>query len=367
MKRISSFICLAMVLCVYLVLNADKNAPPAVKTVPVELKADINLLQQQLNTEDYDAAMLLIEQLLAKTNPSQQQLKAWLYTQQGQIFQQRRHYHYAIRAFQHAMQYLPEKRQHARHIKQLQAAIDGMQSERLLYDRYLDARNIGMARQLSHQVTIAYFYLDDNKWSKWSTKSRQRNQANLEQVIHWYKSQAASYGIDNLDINVRYFFIKSPNGIAREWLRDAGFFLEAQSLISQQLGYRDLADFSQAMTSGSPRHQLALVFHANNQSRSFASVCHARCHAEYVMLTEKMNNNPFAWASPQVQSHEILHLFGAMDLYNIRQAKDYAVTDLMNYYSQSLKYATIDPITAWAIGWQQALPKTPFKVDIKKD
>lgn len=367
MKRTSFFIWIAIVLLVYLVFNDDKVELPAENAVPIELNADIKALQQLLKEQDFDAAMLLIEQLLAKTNSSQSQLKAWLYTQQGQIFQQRRHFHYAINAFQHAMHYLPEKQHHARHIKQLQITIDGMQTERQLRDRYLDARNIGMARQLKHQVTIAYFYLDDAKWSKWSAKSRQRNQVNLEQVILWYKSQAAKYGIDNLDINVRYFFIKSPNGIAKEWLRDAGFFLQAQSLISQQLGYRDLAEFSQAITAGSPFHQLALVFHANNQSRSFASVCHQRCHAEFVMLTEKMNNNPFAWATSQVQSHEILHLFGAMDLYNIRQAKDFAVTDLMNYYSQSLKYATIDPITAWAIGWQQGLPKTPFKVDIKKD
>ncbi len=84
------------------------------------------------------------------------------------------------------------------------------------------------------------------------------------------------------------------------------------------------------------------------------------------MLTEKMNHNAFSWATQQVQSHEILHLFGASDLYNIKAAKNYAMTDLMNYYSQELKYATIEPITAWAIGWAN-LPKTPFNVEPTQD
>jgi hypothetical protein len=84
------------------------------------------------------------------------------------------------------------------------------------------------------------------------------------------------------------------------------------------------------------------------------------------MLTEKMSQNPYAWATPQVQTHEMLHLFGAMDLYNIRDAKDYAVTDLMNYYSQALKYADISPVTAWAIGWADQQPDTPFPIQLSR-
>ncbi len=97
-----------------------------------------------------------------------------------------------------------------------------------------------------------------------------------------------------------------------------------------------------------------------------ASAQYQGCKYEYVMLTEKMNANHQSWAMTQTQSHEMLHLFGAADLYNINQAKDFAVTDLMNYYSSDLKYADITPITAWAIGWGE-LPPTPFKVDVVKD
>lgn len=64
----------------------------------------------------------------------------------------------------------------------------------------------------------------------------------------------------------------------------------------------------------------------------------------------------------QVQAHEILHVFGADDLYHISKAKNFAVTDIMNYYSSDINYATIDPITAWAIGWR-GLPIVPFNVE----
>lgn len=366
-KPINFLIWLGVGMSVFFLFHEDTSTLPTHYQLPAEFNEEVTVLKRHLAQKQFDDAMPLISKLLKNTTETETPLKAWLLTEQGRIFQQRRHFHHAINAYKQAKHYMRDTKHHSQHIKHLQAIIDGMQTERHLNSHYLDARNIGMARQLKHQVTIAYFYLDDNKWTKWSAKTRQQNQLNLEQVTQWYKEQAAEYGIDNLDIKVRYFFIRSPNGIAKEWLRAPAFFSQAQHLITQQLGYQNFTEFSQVLTADSPFHQLALVFHANNQSRSFASVCHNRCHTEYVMLTEKMNNNPFAWATSQVQSHEILHLFGAMDLYTIRQAKDFAVTDLMNYYSQSLKYATIDPITAWAIGWQAHLPKTPFKVDVKQE
>jgi hypothetical protein len=188
----------------------------------------------------------------------------------------------------------------------------------------------------------------------------------LNQVLQWYRDQASHYSLPALQLDVRYFILNSPKGIGKTWLRDPNFFNQAQGLLTQQLGYRDLASFIADIQGTHQTSQIALVFHANNQSRSFAHICYQYCDTEYVMLTEKMSQNPYAWATPQVQAHEMLHLFGAMDLYNIRDAKDYAVTDLMNYYSQALKYADISPVTAWAIGWADQQPDTPFPIQLSR-
>ena len=62
------------------------------------------------------------------------------------------------------------------------------------------------------------------------------------------------------------------------------------------------------------------------------------------------------------QAHEALHLFGADDLYNIEQARYYAVRDIMNYPASILDASTIDDITAYSIGLTDQKPKTPFEI-----
>jgi hypothetical protein len=349
--------------------NLSKTAANDIHNIPAPYTDKLFQIEQQLRDGNFDLAMPLITELLTQLPDNYKQTKAWLYEQQAQIQHQRRHDHYAIASLKHANSFSVNPHVFDNKIARLQADIDARQTERNLYERYKDSRNSGTARVLKNEVTIAYIYLDDNGWSKWSAKARQKNQFNIEQVTRWYQQQAALYGVDKLDISVRYFSITSPNGIAKEWLRKPAFFHYAQGLLTQQLGYQNLKAFEEELADHNPYHHIALAFHSNNQARSFALSCphkSRRCHSEYAILTEKMGYTPYSWATSQVQAHEILHLFGASDLYNIKMAKDYAVTDLMNYYSEQLKYATIDPITAWSIGWAN-LPKTPFKVDITKD
>jgi len=343
--------------------SLDVDVPPKYKTAVQNIKVT-------LEQKDDDAAMLLISNLLNHLNNNSNQLKASLLEQQARIHASRYHFHYAINSLRQADKLDPNSSVYSKNIKRLQARIDSHQEERNLKTVYKDSRYSGIAKTLKHDVTIAYVYLDDGNWSKWSSKTRQKNNANLEQVTDWYHQQAQHYGISNLNIDVRYFYVKSPKGITKEWLRKPEFFHYAQGLIAQQLGYKSFKAFTNAMSDNNPYHHVALVFHSNNEARSFAMSCsnirNNSCKSEYVILTVKLNNNPSSWVTTQVQSHEILHLFGADDLYNIKDAKNYAVTDVMNYYSKDLKYSTIDPITAWAIGWD-SLPKTPFKIDLRKE
>ena len=57
-----------------------------------------------------------------------------------------------------------------------------------------------------------------------------------------------------------------------------------------------------------------------------------------------------------------MHVFGAADLYNIKNATNYAVTDIMNYQSKQLQNSDVASITAYAIGWQEKPPNAPFTI-----
>ena len=360
-----------------------------------QTKVALEMIEKHYTSGQFDEAMDGIQVLLSKqTHPttvsarpeqkvqftdylatsSQNKLGkkvlVWLYEKQADIYERRRHYHHAIDSYLQAYA-LSQKMSYKIRANDLSEWIDQHQHERTQKTSYKDSRNTGIAKSLKQNVTIAYVYLDDRKGNKWSGKARMRNHHNITQVTKWYQREAKRYQIENLNIQVRYFFIKSPRGLSKKWLGSRAFFPAAVKLIASQLGYNGLNDFMQSIQGNDKQHQVALVFHSNSDARSFARTCPASamykgCQYEYVMLTEKMSCTHQAWSMTQTQSHEMLHLFGAADLYNINNAKDFAVTDLMNYYSSELKYANITPITAWAIGWSE-LPTTPFTVDVIKD
>jgi hypothetical protein len=338
--------------------------------VPDNFIDDFELLKADLSQSRYNESLVKLEALIKQNQKFSQQTLIWLYEKQAKVHTEKYHFHFAIESLKNAKKINPQNNEYQQKIVHLSNLIDKNQTERKLRRSYRDARNTGIAKSLQNNVTIAYFYLDDNRWSKWSNKARIRNSSNLKQVLTWYKQQAKNYNITELSFNTRYFFLQSPKGLGKEWIRNRNFFDYASKLLANQLGYRTLDSFVESMRKHNPENEVAMVFHSNAQARSFAVSCvkkiNNNCKFEYVMLTEKMNKSVSSWATTQTQSHEILHLFGAADLYNIEGAKNYAVTDVMNYYSKELKYASISPLTAWSIGWDE-LPQTPFIVNEEKD
>lgn len=365
--RIALFVVLVGVIAVISLSSRESSIPEATKIQ----RAFLAEIKNDMSSGQYDRALPKIRKQLKSSPDSSPNVIAWLHVQASEVHRHRRHFHFAIDALQEAGHALGKPKQYQLQINGLQSVIDSQQNERQLKSDYRDARQSGMSKTLTKNITLAYVYLDDNRWSKWSGKIRLQNRANLAKVTSWYQDQAKDYGVDDLNIKIRYFFINSPKGLGKEWIRRPEFFDYAHGLLVRQLGFSNFTDFTESLSRGHDNSDVALVFHSNADARSFARSCHKirtpqRCNVEYVMLTEKMNNGPHVWAIPQVQSHEILHLFGAADLYNIAAAKDYAVTDIMNYYSRELKHATIEPITAWSIGWSP-LPQTPFTVNIVED
>lgn len=320
-------------------------------------------IQDLMRKGQDDQAMSRIKSLFSKTQKKDVDLKAWLYLQEGKIYRKRRHYHYALHALERSKA-LKRNKEVGKLIKRIEMKLHSIQHERSEMNSYRDSRDTGIASQFTGQIKIAYIYLDDQRWSQWSGKNRSRNRIHLNRVIQWYRNKAAEYGIQDLSFSVRYFILKPKGKLSVDVVQNFRFFSRATKQLASQLGFKTVDQFYADLKSGNPEAEIALVFHANSDARSFARVCRAgvkssRCHNEYAMVTSKIGD----WTLEYAQAHEILHLFGARDLYNIREARDYAVTDVMNYISSDLQYSDISPITAWAIGWQDELPQTPFKVE----
>ena len=102
----------------------------------------------------------------------------------------------------------------------------------------------------------------------------------------------------------------------------------------------------------------------------FAAVCHASwvavpvnwhwVGAELAYVIEPDWNVP---SRSLLATHEVLHLFGADDLYEIRGVPADEANDLMNAECDGLGGTFIGETTAYAIGWTKAPPVRSFSFD----
>lgn len=362
MRKIKIAFVIAVLVLIFIVSQKPSKSGAGFEVRPPQITAISNLL----SAKSYDAALSAIDSEIAKQkqNPTlSNALLAWLYETKAVIHANRYHFHFAIAAMKQSFA-LQQSVQKTKHIDDWQAYIDNNQTERNKRTRYISGNNLGLAKTLTNKITVAYIYINDNANHEWTAQRRLLNQTLFDNVLAFYQREGERYQQGKLDIDVRYFVMRSPKGIGKNMLRKYGTFTFLQQHFLQQSNYRDFDEFI-ADLQGKEQREVAIVFHTNHQARSYAFRCKKNdgsCGFEHAMLTEDISLKKQAWLIPQVQAHEILHLFGADDLYQIRQAKDFAVTDIMNYHSRELRYASIDPITAWAIGWRER-PQTPFNVE----
>jgi hypothetical protein len=298
------------------------------------------------------------------------------------IHQERWHINYAINSLLNSQSIVFDKVTDNR-IKHLRKHLSQSQSERAFNDTYVATRATGPAKSLQGKVLVAYVFIDDGIKTRWSGKSKLRSQQVLQQVEQWQKARAADYQITELEfINKTFIVQRNPklkafSGISyKSQAKDIDKFV---NMIMHDLGSSDVGSFIQDQMKQENAEQGVVIFHSNIDKRSFATRCgytHVRtyykngekkqemlsdCNREFVMLTEQVKHN--RWDKLQyVQAHEMLHVFGADDLYRIKNAAEYALTDIMNFQSRYLNHSDIHPVTAYAIGWQKTQPKAPFKI-----
>ncbi len=358
------FMVFAVALVLLIELSQDKRNTGA--ELPEDARPELLQVASFMATGQHAEALQLSQQLIADKPELSSTEQCWLWHQQRTIYLLREHRHLAIATIDKCLAFaLPEQDRQLLQQQRIQLAqwIDKNQVERSQYTSYANLRQSGYARQLLGDIVVVYVYLEDNLWQGWSSQQRFIARENFEQVGRWYQQQAKIYQQSQPAFDIHYFYVQTGRGVSAQWLRSADFFSEAAPLLLAQMGYSNWQQMHDYMTNFGKR-QLAVIFHSNQESRSFARSCKKQdpaCAIEYVMLTEQSLDSR-RWLVSQVQAHEMAHLFGAADLYNIEAAKNYATTDLMNYFSSELQYAEISPVTAWALGWRHK-PNPPFELE----
>ncbi|PHS18853.1 MAG: hypothetical protein COA86_06675 [Kangiella sp.] len=374
------------------------------KIVSLQNKEDFNqyksfylLYNKIIDAKDVKNSLELIEQALIIADsqgfPDKSILRL-LHILAAEIHQSRWHFTYAIKSLNKA-QSLVFDSQISKDIKRLQSHLSQIDQERGLKTQYIATKNTGPAKHLSGKILVAYVFVDDGLSTRWSNKTKLKSLQVLQSTQSWQIEKAKQYNVSGIEfINRTYVARKNPllRQLKSNKINSPRSSVETVSFKSSNkainqfvistmnsLGAKDVNEFLLTEMQKNQVTQAVLILHTNQDQRSFARRCgytHQRqiqvngvieteffsnCTDEYVMLMEKVKRN--RWDKLHyAQAHEVMHVFGAADLYNIKNANDYAVTDIMNYQSKQLQNSDITPITAYAIGWQEAKPNAPFTI-----
>jgi len=341
--------------------------------------------QKAVNETDDSKKLVAVSKALIiaeRDSVSDKKILQQLNIMAANIHQSRWHVVYAIENFKTA-QSLIYDRNIADRIKELRNYLSKMEAERGLNDDYIATKFSGPAKVLRGKVLVAYVFVDEGLTTRWSNKTKLRAQQTLSSVQQWQKSRAASYQVNDIEfINKVFVARRNPNLKNSKVVSFGSSGAEIEQFVSsiaQSLGEKTIGDFIQKQMQKAGTDQGVVYLHTNLDQRSFARRCGythkqnvfrngqyetrmiSQCDDEYVMLMEKVKRN--RWDKMHyAQAHEMMHVFGAADLYNVKNASNYAVTDIMNFQSKNLLDSSVEPITAYAIGWKELPPEAPFDI-----
>lgn len=224
--------------------------------------------------------------------------------------------------------------------------------------------SFGSASELSGRcLLIDVFISRDN--AEWTAEKIERTLETEKAAVSFLERTASLY-------NTELVIVPSGSdgaetlycGIADALLRSA----EWTNSVFENTSCGSLAEYVSAKHDVSGYDSYFVVFHVIADERSFA-VCCDKAYSDWEdYVTERCvvfhtENEDYEYAdTPYTYAHEILHLFGAKDLYvpNVAEEKEQKFrnlfpNDVMNHGNDDLELLSVSPYTAWRVGWTNVL------------
>jgi hypothetical protein len=243
-------------------------------------------------------------------------------------------------------------------------------SERNL-DEYLALRDGGSALHLRGKVAMLHVELGggESAWPKTIT-TRIDEAALLSQKF--YLDQAKRYGIKDLVFDVIPWPLHSASVQLPVLTTNSHDLLDPKT----ERALRDQAEAGIEQAFGSSLESVIESYRA----KGYESV------GFLIYLPASTQARDFAWRSSKsdrndepeigilfprtdvldhlsvVVAHEGMHLFGADDLYRMRNADKGDAHDVMGEYCTGFKLTTVDDTTAYAIGWKSTPPARSYSI-----
>lgn len=202
------------------------------------------------------------------------------------------------------------------------------------------------------EVFILSLFID-TETDYWTDEEQAHYLEELHKSQTWLRDQAWRYEQD-LTFNNDYFLRNNEIVYIEEASRSNSYQLLGK--VMKEMNYEDIDEFMEYNNFDFTKQKLKVVFFVKSNSRSHAynfwsnsqvDVAVVYCRSTVGMQTDH-----------KVISHEILHQFGAWDLYFGESQSEEKAAQLKELYPQSIMISTwrnrepeVDELTAWRVGW----------------
>lgn len=247
---------------------------------------------------------------------------------------------------------------------------------------YWASKNAGSAKELLGDVLIVSIFTDDPE-SEITPQAADEVLAELRKTGDWLEAQAKkrgkalkiTTGRDDAELIVKYTHpevITDSNGLSYDDIM----------LIMKNL---KMGAYYNKITQKYNTQNVAFILHLNKNGRSYASSSSVKTPSE-LLLSDEAYEAEYAYfdvcmiysmyysekTGYGLYAHELLHLFGAVDLYYYEFYEDERGEDAVNmymekhslmntYFQKEIMHSSTPPneigdLTAYLIGWEETVP-----------
>ena len=201
--------------------------------------------------------------------------------------------------------------------------------------RYKDG---GICQALTGKIFWSFVYVDDAE-SGWSRTEKEAQDRTNVKVIQYLKEEGRKEGV-YLQMFNKIWTVRVSYAMRQEnrssWTED----------FAKTAGFPSFRDLNRSLQKQYPGGQIFFVFLVNKSGRAFASssVNEGAADAEYCVVYR---------GEPGSILHEVLHVFGAADLYYPPQVAQAAGRILGESVMMNSDCQVLDDLTKYLIGWHR--------------
>lgn len=220
----------------------------------------------------------------------------------------------------------------------------------------------GSCKTLSGKCMIINVFANDSN-SYWTDAAKADARAMLNEGLEFLKDAADGYEVSELSFTTVEVDFRVGEDAADY---TAGGNYGKSAFIGTE--YDGIKQFTDSVCEGKSYDNVCVLFHFNKHGRSYFVPCErdftneSEWFYEFGVMFYSTPEQGDYFSCPAVYAHELLHAFGAKDLYEgtvselgDKLAGTYFASDLMRYEPTNIRECYIGPLTAKLIGWDKWL------------